>query len=79
MVHCLIRIRNGRWCMASTKRFWYQYGQKRNLLVMKKYSTSYLINESNLNKEFNELFHRYEKESTEVSVHFQKRNKYWKC
>ena len=38
---------------------------------MKKYSTSYLINESNLNaKEFNELFHRYEKESTEVSRPF---------
>ncbi len=71
MVHCLIRIRNGRWCMASTKRFWYQYGQKEIYFKMKKYSTSYLINESNLNaREFNELFHRYEKESTEVSRPF---------
>lgn len=57
--------------MASTKDFGISMDKKEIYFKMKKYSTSYLINESNLNaREFNELFHRYEKESTEVSRPF---------
>jgi HAD superfamily hydrolase (TIGR01549 family) len=72
MVHCLIRIPpmvDGAW--QALKDFGISMDKKEIYFKMKKYSTSYLINESNLNaKEFNELFHRYEKESTEVSRPF---------
>lgn len=55
----------------ALKDFGISMDKKEIYFKMKKYSTSYLINESNLNaKEFNELFHRYEKESTEVSRPF---------
>ena len=55
----------------SLKDFGISMDKKEIYFKMKKYSTSYLINESNLNaREFNELFHRYEKESTEVSRPF---------
>lgn len=55
----------------ALKDFGISMDKKEIYFKMKKYSTSYLINESNLNaREFNELFHRYEKESTEVSRPF---------
>ncbi|MGC5713048.1 HAD-IA family hydrolase [Enterococcus faecium] len=61
---------DGAW--QALKDFGISMDKKEIYFKMKKYSTSYLINESNLNaKEFNELFHRYEKESTEVSRPFQ--------
>lgn len=60
---------DGAW--QALKDFGISMDKKEIYLKMKKYSTSYLINESNLNaREFNELFHRYEKESTEVSRPF---------
>ncbi|HGF7683350.1 HAD-IA family hydrolase [Enterococcus faecium] len=60
---------DGAW--QALKDFGISMDKKEIYFKMKKYSTSYLINESNLNaKEFNELFHRYEKESTEVSRPF---------
>ncbi|EMF0386614.1 HAD-IA family hydrolase [Enterococcus faecium] len=60
---------DGAW--QALKVFGISMDKKEIYFKMKKYSTSYLINESNLNaKEFNELFHRYEKESTEVSRPF---------
>ena len=60
---------DGAW--QALKDFGISMGKKEIYFKMKKYSTSYLINESNLNaREFNELFHRYEKESTEVSRPF---------
>ncbi|HGF8355843.1 TPA: HAD-IA family hydrolase [Enterococcus faecium] len=62
---------DGAW--QALKDFGISMDKKEIYFKMKKYSTSYLINESNLNaKEFNELFHRYEKESTEVSRPFPK-------
>ncbi|HFX3842037.1 TPA: HAD-IA family hydrolase [Enterococcus faecium] len=60
---------DGAW--QALKDFGISMDKKEIYFKMKKYSTSYLINESNLNaREFNELFHRYEKESTEVSRPF---------
>lgn len=60
---------DGAW--QALKDFGISMDKKEIYFKMKKYSTSYLNNESNLNaKEFNELFHRYEKESTEVSRPF---------
>ena len=60
---------DGAW--QALKDFCISMDKKEIYFKMKKYSTSYLINESNLNaREFNELFHRYEKESTEVSRPF---------
>ncbi|EGP4917989.1 TPA: HAD-IA family hydrolase [Enterococcus faecium] len=60
---------DGAW--QALKDFGISMDKKEIYFKMKKYSTSYLINESNLNaKEFNELFHRYEKESTVVSRPF---------
>ena len=60
---------DGAW--QALKDFGISKDKKEIYFKMKKYSTSYLINESNLNaREFNELFHRYEKESTEVSRPF---------
>ncbi|HGF7382767.1 HAD-IA family hydrolase [Enterococcus faecium] len=60
---------DGAW--QALKDFGNSMDKKEIYFKMKKYSTSYLINESNLNaREFNELFHRYEKESTEVSRPF---------
>ncbi|EME8211971.1 HAD-IA family hydrolase [Enterococcus faecium] len=60
---------DGAW--QALKDFGISMDKKEIYFKMKKYSTSYLINESNLNaREFNELFHRYEKESTEVSCPF---------
>ncbi|HAR1026083.1 TPA: HAD-IA family hydrolase [Enterococcus faecium] len=60
---------DGAW--QALKDFGISMDKKEIYFKMKKYSTSYLINESNLNaKEFNELFHRYEKESTEVARPF---------
>ena len=60
---------DGAW--QALKDFGISMDKKEIYFKMKKYCTSYLINESNLNaKEFNELFHRYEKESTEVSRPF---------
>lgn len=60
---------DGAW--QALKDFGISMDKKKSYFKMKKYSTSYLINESNLNaREFNELFHRYEKESTEVSRPF---------
>ena len=62
-------IVDGAW--QALKDFGISMDKKEIYFKMKKYSTSYLINESNLNaKEFNELFHRYEKESTVVSRPF---------
>ncbi|MBH0912628.1 HAD-IA family hydrolase [Enterococcus faecium] len=60
---------DGAW--QALKDFGISMDKKEIYFKMKKYSTSYLINESNLNaREFNKLFHRYEKESTEVSRPF---------
>lgn len=60
---------DGAW--QALKDFGISMDKKEIYFKMKKYSISYLINESNLNaREFNELFHRYEKESTEVSRPF---------
>lgn len=60
---------DGAW--QALKDFGISMDKKEIYFKMKKYSTSYLINESNLNaREFNELFNRYEKESTEVSRPF---------
>ncbi|MBW1626970.1 HAD-IA family hydrolase [Enterococcus faecium] len=60
---------DGAW--QALKDFGISMDKKEIYFKMKKYSTSYLINELNLNaREFNELFHRYEKESTEVSRPF---------
>ena len=60
---------DGAW--QALKDFGISMDKKEIYFKMKKCSTSYLINESNLNaREFNELFHRYEKESTEVSRPF---------
>ncbi|HFJ5884332.1 TPA: HAD-IA family hydrolase [Enterococcus faecium] len=60
---------DGAW--QALKDFGISMDKKEIYFKMKKYSTSYLINESSLNaREFNKLFHRYEKESTEVSRPF---------
>lgn len=68
---------DGAW--QALKDFGISMDKKEIYFKMKKYSTSYLINESNLDaNEFNEWFHRYEKKARKLPVHFQKRNKYLK-
>lgn len=55
----------------ALKDFGINMDKKEIYFKMKKYSTSYLINESNLDaNEFNEWFHRYEKKSKEASRPF---------